>query len=282
MKYGTLVRIPETENISAACEEKFSRLQEMGMDACQLVYKPKTYTLEAADIIRECALRHGVEISAQFCGFYDSLGIWDAYFDYRVAGITSPVMGESRMQYLLSAIPFLERLGITDMIVHAGMVSQDPFSDSYIHMLACVRVLAGQLKQRGMNLLFETGGESPITMLRLIQDYGLGNLYVNLDTANLIMSGLGNPVDAVYTYGKYVRNMHAKDGMPPTEPRSLGRETSIGAGYVDFDRVLKGLMELGYDRYIIIECELTGKDHDLEIQNAFGYLKKIVTKYGGA
>ena len=69
MKYGTLVRIPETENISAACEEKFSRLQEMGMDACQLVYKPKTYTLEAADIIRECALRHGVEISAQFCGF---------------------------------------------------------------------------------------------------------------------------------------------------------------------------------------------------------------------
>ena len=105
MKYGTLVRIPETENISAACEEKFSRLQEMGMDACQLVYKPKTYTLEAADIIRECALRHGVEISAQFCGFYDSLGIWDAYFDYRVAGIRND--GRSRIRYHRDRFSFL-------------------------------------------------------------------------------------------------------------------------------------------------------------------------------
>lgn len=279
MKYGTLVRIPETEDISGICEEKFSKLQEMGMDACQLVYKPKVYKLEHADIIRECAARHGVEISAQFCGYYDTLGVWDTYFDYRVAGITAPVMGESRIRYLLSVIPFMERLGITDMIIHAGMVSQDPFSDSYINMLSCVRVLAGQLKQHGMNLLFETGGESPITMLRLIQDYGLGNLYVNLDTANLIMYGLGNPVDAVYTYGKYVRNMHAKDGMPPTDPRKIGEEKTIGTGYVDFDHVIKQLAEIGYDRYMIIECELSDKDHNTEIQNAFDYLKKIVAKY---
>ena len=72
------------------------------------------------------------------------------------------------MQYLLSVILFLEWLGITDIIVHAGMVFQNPFSDSYLNMLACVRVLVGQLKQRGMDLLFEMGGELPITMLRLI------------------------------------------------------------------------------------------------------------------
>lgn len=279
MKYGTLVRIPEGGDIAAVCEEKFSRLETLGMEACQLVYKPAVYDLEDADIIKESAQRHNIEISAQFCGYYDSLGAWDTYFDYRIAGITSPIMGESRMKYLLSAIPFLERLGITDMIIHAGMVSNDPFSESYINMLTCVRVLGGQLKQRGMNLLFETGGEAPITMLRLIQDYGQGNLYVNLDTANLIMYGLGNPVDAIYTYGKYVRNMHAKDGLPPTDPKMIGQETSIGSGYVDFDRVIKHLSEIGYDRYMIIECELTGSDHDQEIQNALVYLKKIVEKY---
>lgn len=279
MKYGTLVRIPEGGDIAAVCEEKFSRLETLGMEACQLVYKPAVYDLEDADIIKESAQRHNIEISAQFCGYYDSLGAWDTYFDYRIAGITSPIMGESRMKYLLSAIPFLERLGITDMIIHAGMVSNDPFSESYINMLTCVRVLGGQLKQRGMNLLFETGGEAPITMLRLIQDYGQGNLYVNLDTANLIMYGLGNPVDAIYTYGKYVRNMHAKDGLPPTDPKMIGQETSIGSGYVDFDRVIKHLSEIGYDCYMIIECELTGSDHDQEIQNALVYLKKIVEKY---
>lgn len=279
MKYGTLVRIPECGDIAAICEEKFSRLEALGMEACQLVYKPAVYDLETADIIKASAQRHNIEISAQFCGYYDALNAWDTYFDYRIAGLTSPIMGETRMKYLLSAIPFLERLGITDMIIHAGMVSNDPFSESYINMLTCVRALGGQLKQKGMNLLFETGGEAPITMLRLIQDCGLGNLYVNLDTANLIMYGLGNPVDAVYTYGKYVRNMHAKDGLPPTDPKQLGKETSIGKGYVDFDRVIKQLSEVGYDRYMIIECELTGEDHDQEIQNAFVYLKKIVEKY---
>lgn len=275
MKYGTLVRIPEGGDIRKACEEKFGKLRETGLEACQLVYKPAVYTEEAADVIRDCAEEAGIEISAQFCGYYDSLCLWDNYYDHHLAGINSAVFGESRIKYLLSAVPFMKRLGITDMIIHGGFVSNDPFSQSYTGMLACVRMLGGRLKSEGMNLLFETGGESPVTLLRLFEDSGLDNLYVNLDTANLIMYGYGNPVDAVYTYGKYVRNMHAKDGFPPTSGRSLGKEVPIGQGYVDFPRVFAELAKVGYDRYVIIECEIQGKDHQAEIVKAFDYLRGI-------
>ena len=41
MKYGTLVRFSENCDLASTCEEKFANLKEMGLESCQLVYKPK-------------------------------------------------------------------------------------------------------------------------------------------------------------------------------------------------------------------------------------------------
>ncbi len=273
MKYGTLVRIPENADIYEACRQKFSALAEMGFDSCQLVYKPEFYTEEDADIIRAAAEEAGVEISAQFCGYRDSACFWDVQNDFRLAGINSPLFGGERINYLLSAIPFIKRLGITDMIIHAGFVPNDPFAPEYGTMLAAVTLLGSRLKAAGLNLLFETGGESPITLLRLIEDSGLDNLFINLDTANLLLYGFGNPVDAVYTFGHLVRNLHGKDGLPPTVPGKLGKEVPVGSGFVDFDKVFLALKEKGYDRFITIEYELGG-DADAAISDALKYLRR--------
>ena len=62
MKYGTLVRIPESDDLAAVAREKFAALTAMGMDACQLVYKPAVYKMEDADIIRAAADAAGIEI----------------------------------------------------------------------------------------------------------------------------------------------------------------------------------------------------------------------------
>ncbi|MBO5219374.1 MAG: sugar phosphate isomerase/epimerase [Clostridia bacterium] len=279
MKYGTLVRIPETDNLAAVARDKFAALTAMGMDACQLVYKPAVYKMEDADIIRAAADAAGIEISAQFCGFRDAWHCWDIYYDYRIAGINCPAYRESRMNYLVSAIPFLVRLGITDMIIHAGFVPNDPFAPEYADMLSCFRLLGDKMKANGLNLLFETGGESTITLVRLIEDSGLDNLFINFDTGNLILYGYGNPVDAAYTFGQYVRNMHAKDALPPRDPRKLGKEVEIGTGFVDFAKVFRLLAEVGYDRYVIIEREIGSGDQAASIAKAMGYLMESVGKY---
>src|SRR5882762_9845046 len=66
---------------------------------------------------------------------------------------------------------------------------------------------------------YETGQETPITLVRAIQDVGLDNQGVNFDLANLILYGKANPVDAIELLGPYVQGIHAKDGLWPTNPR---------------------------------------------------------------
>jgi len=273
MKYGTLVRLAAAEEARG----KFETLRENGMDACQLVYKPETYLEAEAELIRQAAQDNGIEISAFFAGFRDTYTGWDCYYDFINSGINSPVFGGERIAYILSALPFIQRLGVTDVIIHGGYVPNNPFETGYTAMAAAVSLLARHLKAYGMNLLFETGQESPVTLLRLIRDVGYDNLYVNLDTGNLILYGYGNPVDALTTFGKYVRNVHFKDGVPPTAP-GLGREVKIGTGNVDFPKVVRMLKDLGYDRYTIIEREISGPQQGQDILESLEYLRGLWEK----
>ena len=67
MKFGTLVRI----KTPSECEAKFKELKTLGIESCQLVYKPEVYFIEDAEEIRKAAGKHNIEISAFFAGFRD-------------------------------------------------------------------------------------------------------------------------------------------------------------------------------------------------------------------
>lgn len=272
MKFGTLVRLKNIDD----CVVAFEKVKAMNLESCQLVYKPEKYTLESAKIIREAAEKCGIEISAFFAGFYDDYTAWELKYDYKNAGLNSVAFGAERLKYLLGALPFLHELGVFDMVIHAGFVPNDPFAPEYAEMVCKVKLLADRAKKYGVNILFETGGESPITLLRLIQEVNTGNLFVNLDTGNLIMYGYGNPCEAVMTLGEYVRNVHAKDGVPPTKPYEIGAEKPLGQGVVDFKRVFTLLKARGYDRFITIEREIEGEEQKRDIERGFDYLKEIL------
>ncbi len=279
MKFGTFVRVPAGGDLRGNCLTAFGRVRRMGLDACQLSYAPAVIDPADADVIREAAKECGVEISAYFCTYADGCVLLDNYADYDLQGLNSPFFGAERIKRELSAIPFVKRLGITDMIAHCGFVPNDPFADAYGRMVSAVRIIGLRCKAAGVNFLFETGGETPVALLRLITDVGLDNLFINLDTANLILYGNGNPLDALYTFGRYVRNTHMKDGFPPTEPRRIGREVPLGEGLVDFDRVIGKLHELGYDRYLIVERELNDGAGDAAVMQSIDYLKRLYEKH---
>lgn len=276
MKLGTLAVISKPYE----ARERFLVLKEKGFTACQLVYKPKNYDLADAAIIRAAAEETGIDISAQFCGYYDTDTVWDNYYGYMTAGLGVEAYRRSRLDYVRSAAAFAHEAGIPDIIVHAGFIPNNPFSSDYPPILTAVRQLCTYCKRLGMNVLLETGGESAVALLRLINDVGTENLYVNLDPANMLMYGYANPVDAMYTVGKYVRNIHGKDGMPPTDPRCLGEERPVGQGMVDFGSLFRALKELGYDRYVIIEREIRGDDHAKGVSEAKKYFEEILTGIG--
>ena len=272
--YGKFLAISNIDNTDA----EFIKLKELGFSYCQLIYKPVEYTEKAAKIIFEASKKHNVPIVSMFAGFRDGNYALSRTDSFRVSGINSKEFGKDRIAYVKKAAAFAKSIGIDDVLIHAGYIANNPLSEEYMYMRECLADFAGFCKEIGVNVLLETGCESPITMLRMIEDVGTGNVYANLDTANPILYGFGNPVDAVYTLNSYIKGLHIKDGFPPVDTEKLGVQTPVGEGFVDFKRVFAELEKIGYDGPIIIEREISGEKQQEDLKNSIKYLNEEIFK----
>ncbi len=269
MRYGTFLRITDLET----CEKEFFRLKARGFDCCHLVYKPEKYTEDAAKIILEASEKSEIKIEALFAGFRDNFTKWNISSDFLDAGINSKKYGSERIEYLKNAVEFCKWIKTENILIHGGFIANNPYSEDYLYTLEVFKSFAEFVKSNGLNLLFETGGESPITLLRLIKEIGTDNLFANLDTANVILYGYGNPVDAIYTLFPYIKSIHIKDALPPTDPYNIGKEVPFGEGFVDFEKVFKMLKERNYQGPLIIEREIPDGKQDEGIDETLRYLK---------
>ena len=202
--------------------------------------------------------------------------MWNFYEGQLTLGLVPVDYRQIRIKNLCAGADFAHRLGVTDVITHMGFIPENPYDSNFNTFCVAVRCVAEHLKKNGQYLLFETGQETPVAMLRCFEVVGTDNLGINLDTANLILYGKANPVDALDVFGKYVRNIHAKDGKYPTNGHCLGCETRLGEGKVDFKALLKKLHELGYDSYVTIEREIEGEQQLKDILDARTYLQNII------
>ena len=278
MKIGTMLYFNSLEEM----EKSFIKLRAFGFASCQLCsWEPEKWTDENADGIRALAEKHGIEISSFWCG-WEGPKVWDFYEGQRTLGLVPPQYREMRVKNLCDGADFAHRIGLTDVATHMGFIPECPFDPNFEPLCDAIRTVAQHLKTNGQYLLFETGQETPVTMLRCFEQVGMDNLGVNLDTANLILYGRANPVDALDVFGKYVRNLHAKDGFYPVNGHDLGEEVRLGDGKVDFPALFRRLKELGYDSYVTIEREISGEQQDEDIRHAKVYLETVINEvYGG-
>lgn len=276
MKIGTCVILDEMNKM----EHKFELLQNNGFSTCQLLaWNPSIWTKENADSLKTMLEEHGITVSAFWCG-WSGPKIWDFYGGQLTLGLVPPEYRQMRIQELCSGADFACHLGITDIITHMGFIPENPYEPNFHSFCVAVRTVAQHLEKNGQYLLFETGQETPVTMLRCFEEVKMDNLRVNLDTANLILYGKANPVDTLEVLGKYVRNIHAKDGCYPTNGHDLGQETPLGKGKVDFRALFIKLHELGYDSHVTIEREIEeGSSEQLsDILLARKYLEDIINE----
>jgi sugar phosphate isomerase/epimerase len=272
MKVGVCLSFKKVEGL----EEKFKTLREEGFDNCQLLATvPALFTDENVELIKSLTAQYGITISTVWCG-WEGPQIWNFYGGPKTLGLIPIEYREMRVKNLCDGLDFAKKLGVVNVATHMGFIYENPNEPDYEPFCDAVRVVAEHAKKNGQYLLFETGQETPIAMIRCFETVGCDNLGVNLDTANLILYGKANPVDALDIFGKYVRNMHAKDGLYPVSGRSLGREVRIGEGKVDFKGVLSKLYDYGYDGYVTIEREISGEQQIEDIRHAREYLTKII------
>ena len=274
MKIGTMIYLDDQNDLA----KKFEQLKRFGFDNFQLCsWVPSLWTDEMVEKIKALTEEYGVTISAFWCGWEGPV-VWDFYDGQLTLGLVPPEYRQMRVQNLCDGADFAKKLGVTDIITHMGFIPENPNDPNFAPFCVAVRTVAKHLKENGQYLLFETGQETPVTMLRCFEKVGCDNLGINLDTANLILYGRANPVDALDVFGKYVRNIHAKDGFYPTNGHSLGEEVRLGDGKVDFKAFFKKLVELGYDSYVTIEREIWGDEQEADIIYARDYINQILSE----
>ena len=272
MKLGVIVSLSDDKSI----DEKFKTVRDFGFDYCQITaWNLNMFTDDVANAIIAACEKYNIKISTFWCG-WSGPRIWNFREGNLTLGLVPVAYRFQRMQDLMKGSDFAKKLGVSKIATHAGFIPEDPSSSLYSEVVVAIRTVAAYCKNNGQSFLFETGQETPITLKRLIEDVGLDNLGINLDPANLIMYGKGNPIDALDVFGEYVMDVHAKDGIYPTTGNRLGSEVKVGEGKVNFPSLVKELKKLGYDGCLTIEREISGEQQATDIKDTKTYLESIL------
>jgi sugar phosphate isomerase/epimerase len=260
-------------------EIAIARVKELGMSNCFLNLDDYIgrFSPSAAEQLGAALEQHGVTAtSAEIVG--PGRLVWDFLDGPETIGLVPPATRAVRIEALKQTSDFAKRLGIPRIQTHCGFLPENPRDPLYQPAVQAIREVAIHCAANGQDFLMETGQETPTTMSRAILDVNQPNLGVGLDTANLILYGKANPVDAVDMIGPHVRTVHAKDGMWPTDPMKLGKEVLIGTGRVDFLQVFSKLQKLGYQGAITIERETSGPQQMEDVKHEKLYLERVLSK----
>ncbi len=271
-KIGVLINLRKDTDLAF----KFREAKELGFESCQLcVWDMSLYTDEVAQKVNAAlASVPGFEVSLLWAG-WSGPKEWNFTYGPATLGIVPPAYRDSRTKDLLKASDFAEKIGVKNIATHVGFIPENPDSNDFAGTVAALREICRYYKNKEQYFLFETGQETPVTMLRTMQAIGLDNVGINFDTANLILYGKANTLDALDVYGKYVMNTHIKDGFYPTDGMMLGEEVRAGDGKANLPAVIKRFKELGYTGPFTIEREIKeGEQHVKDITLTRDLLKK--------
>ncbi len=253
--------------------DAIAKVHDLGFPTCQAFVDEIDSVL--AGRLREALNKYQIEATSLVVGG-PGREVWDFYGGPLTIGLVLRETREARIAHIKKASDFAKQCGIAAVQTHCGFIPENPNDPVYKETVTAMRDVAGYCKRNGQNFRYETGQETPIALVRAIQDVGLDNQGVNFDLANLILYGKANPVDAIELLGPYVQGIHAKDGQWPTNPKELGQEVPIGKGKVDFPRIIGRLKELNYRGAVTIEREISGPQQAEDVRAAKAYLEKLI------
>jgi len=268
LKLGTIV------SMERGVEEAIVKVRQFGLHTCQVsCWSPEMLTEDNARQLKKTAQDNSVEITTMWTGL--PVAVWNFVEGPRTIGLVPPETRNERVQILKRGSDFARVLGVSSITTHVGFIPENPGDPLFPGLVEVVKEVAGYCARAEQEFWFETGQETPVTMLRTFEDSGADNLGANLDPANLILYGKANPVDALDVIGEYVRGVHAKDGLYPTNGRELGQEVPLGKGKVNYPVLIPKLKRCDFHGALTIEREISGPQQIKDIKRAIRILTPL-------
>ncbi len=269
---GTMCRITDNHGEGSSID----KVAAFGLHCAQAVsWDMGLATPAVARALKKRAADAGVRLTAIWGG-YSGPRAWNFTRGPVTLGLVPPPYREQRIRDLKKWADFAAEAGAPAVITHCGFLPENMTDPEFEPVAVAIQDVAEYCKGLGLGFWFETGQETPVVILRYIEEIGTGNLGINLDPANLLMYGKGNPLDAIRVFGKYVRAIHAKDGMPPTNGRELGCEVKVGTGCVRYPEFIPALLQCGFTGDLTIEREISGAEQDRDIRDTIDYLRSLL------
>jgi sugar phosphate isomerase/epimerase len=86
----------------------------------------------------------------------------------------------------------------------------------------------------------------------VLDDIRSENVACYYDIGNALGAGL-KPDEEMLNLGKYVTQIHVKEGRRSTETKIVPPFPSLGQGTMDWDKIFDALKKMDYQRYLIVE-----------------------------
>jgi len=254
---------------------EFKKIEDLGIPTCQVSGSAEDVVLRGKlDKVAEAMAKTSVIVSSVFVAFEGQT--YNTKTGPQTDGLIPEKFRQERAELTIKSAKLIKKLGVRNVTSHVGFIPDDEQDSLYVKFIDAMKMVAKELLADDQIYCFETGQELPSTLKRVIDDVGTGNLFVNLDPANLILYGKADPLDAVAIFGSLVRGMHAKDGIWPNRDEGLGHETKLGQGRVNFPLLMRRLKACGFTGPVTIEREISGPQQIADIKEAIKFLDPML------
>lgn len=148
-----------------------------------------------------------------------------------------------------------QQLGLKLVTLHAGFIPEGNALEVQV-MIGRLCTTAEIFNTKGITLGLETGQETSDTLIGVLSTIvDRVDVAVNFDPANMILYGMGDPIDALRALSPYTAQVHMKDAIITQVPGTWGREVAAGEGQVDWDAFFRIVHAMDRPIDVVIERE---------------------------
>src|SRR5947209_3506097 len=200
---------------------------------------PHTLSQTGRTALRHLLQSHNLELTALGCPLR--------------RGLVSSEDQQQCIDHIAAVLSLSVALGPRIVIIQAGRVPETADDPRARGLTESLRVLGRHGNRIGAFLALDTGLESGAVLNTFLDRFDIGGLGVNLDPANLLMSGF-DPYESARALRGRVVHANAKDARVNAANRTA-QEVPLGHGDIDWIRYLAALEEIEYRGWLTVARE---------------------------